>query len=206
MSLYDRFLLAPALNCVCGLPLITAQRRKVVPLARGRVLEVGLGSGLNFPLYDPARVTAVVGLDPSTALFDYARERAAGLPYPVELIVGGAESNPLPDESFDTVLVTYTLCSIPDVAAALGHMRRVLRPEGRLLFCEHAAAPDASVRRQQQWIEPLWKRLAGGCHLTRDTPSLLERAGLRIDALESYYVPKVPRFAGYHRVGSARRR
>lgn len=203
MGLYERFVLAPALNCVCALPLVTAQRRKVVPRARGRVLEVGLGSGLNFSLYDPAQVTSVTGLDPSEALFAYARERSRGLAFPVELLVGGAETNPLPDAAFDTVLVTYTLCSIPDVEAALAHMRRVLAPGGQLLFCEHALAPDAGIRRQQQWLEPVWKPLAGGCHLTRDTPSLLERAGFRIDEMESYYVPKVPRFAGYHHVGAA---
>ena len=203
MGLYERFVLAPALNCVCGLPLVTAQRRKVVPLARGRVLEIGSGSGLNFPLYDPAQVTSVTGLDPSEALFAYARERAEGLAFPVELLVGGAEANPLPDAAFDTVLVTYTLCSIPDVGAALAHMRRVLAPGGQLLFCEHGYAPDADVRRRQRWIEPMWKHLAGGCHLTRDPPVLLERAGFRIVAMDSYYVPKVPRFAGYHRVGAA---
>jgi len=204
MGLYERFVLAPALDCVCGLPLVTAQRRKVVPQARGRVLEVGLGSGLNFPLYDPAQVTSVTGLDPSEALCAYARERARALAFPVELLVAGAEANPLPDAAFDTVLVTYTLCSIPDVDAALAHMRRVLAPGGRMLFCEHAVAPDADVRRQQRWIEPVWKHLAGGCHLTRDTPALLEHAGFRIEAMESYYLPKVPRFAGYHRVGAAR--
>ena len=101
------------------------------------------------------------------------------------------------------MLVTYTLCSIPDVGVALAHMRRVLAPGGQLLFCEHGYAPDADVRRQQRWIEPMWKHLAGGCHLTRDPPALLERAGFRIVAMESYYVPKVPRFAGYHRVGAA---
>lgn len=203
MGLYDRYLLAPLLDRVCGLSLVTAQRRKVVPRARGRVLEVGMGSGLNFDLYDPAQVTAVVGLDPSEALLAYARERAGALPFPVEFLVGGAEANPLPDASVDTVLVTYTLCSIPQVERALRHMHRVLGPGGQLLFCEHASAPDANVRRQQRWIEPVWKHLAGGCHLTRDTPALLERAGFRIDAMESCYVPKVPRFAGFHRIGSA---
>jgi len=206
MGLYDRFVLAPALNCVCGLSLVTAQRAKVVPQARGRVLEVGMGSGLNFGLYDRAKVSSVVGLDPSEALFEYARERASGLPFPVEFLVGGAEANPLPDASVDTVLVTYTLCSIPEVERALSHMRRVLRPGGQLLFCEHAAAPDPGVRRAQEWIEPVWKHLAGGCHLTRDTPVLLERAGFRIDTMQSYYVPKVPRFAGFHHVGAAHTR
>ncbi|MCC7548379.1 MAG: methyltransferase domain-containing protein [Burkholderiales bacterium] len=203
MGLYERFVLAPALNRVCALPLVTAQRRRIVPQARGRVLEIGLGSGLNFPHYDPARVTSVTGLDPSEALFAYARARARGLGFPVELVAAGAEANALPDAAFDTVLVTYTLCSIPEVERALAHMRRVLAPGGRLLFCEHASAPDPGVRRMQQWLEPAWKRLAGGCHLTRDTPSLLAGAGFVIETMASYYVPKVPRFAGYHRVGSA---
>lgn len=203
MGVYDRYVLAPLLNCACGLPLVTAQRRKVVPQASGHVLEVGVGSGLNFGLYDPAKVVSVVGLDPSAALLDYAHERAGTLPFPVEFVTATGEDNPLPAASIDTVLVTYTLCSIPGVERALEHMRRVLKPGGQLLFCEHAAAPDAGVRRVQGWIEPVWKRLAGGCHLTRDTPLLLERAGFRVEAMESFYVHKVPRFVGFHRIGSA---
>jgi ubiquinone/menaquinone biosynthesis C-methylase UbiE len=153
------------------------------------VLEVGIGSGLNLPHYDAGKVSAVLGLDPSPQLVAMSRRAAEKAPFEVELLEAAAEEIPLASESLDTVLVTYTLCSIPGVEQALAEMRRVLKPGGRLVFCEHGAAPDASVRRWQERITPLWKRLAGGCHLNREIPRLIARAGFRIATMESMYLP-----------------
>jgi ubiquinone/menaquinone biosynthesis C-methylase UbiE len=203
MRFYNRHILPHLIDWSCGLALVTAERRKVVPQAAGRVLDLGIGSGRNLPLYDPQRVTALVGLDPSAELLAYTRKRARGLPFPVELVAEPAETMSLPSQSFDTVVVTYTLCSIPEVALALQQVRRVLKPGARLLFCEHGAAPDASVRRWQARLSPLWARMAGGCHLLRDAPGLLAAAGFRIDQLDAHYLRGTPRFAGYHTVGAA---
>jgi ubiquinone/menaquinone biosynthesis C-methylase UbiE len=203
MSVYNRHILPRLIDWSCGLPLVTEERRKVVPQAQGRVLEVGMGSGRNLPLYDAGRVTSLVGLDPSAELLAYTRERARTLPFPVEVIAEPAETMSLPPGSFDCIVVTYTLCSIPDVAPALEQMRRVLKPGGRLLFCEHGAAPDPSVRRWQARLAPLWLRLAGGCHLLRDAPALLEAAGFRIAELDTHYLRGTPRLLGYHSLGVA---
>jgi SAM-dependent methyltransferase len=204
MGFYDRHLLPRMLDWSCGLPLVAEQRRKVVPQASGRVLELGIGSGRNLPLYDAGRVTSLTGIDPSVELLRYTRERARGLPFPVELVAEPAETAGLPAASFDTVVVTYTLCSIRDVARALASVRTLLKPDGRLLFLEHGAAPDASVRRWQARLSPLWVRLAGGCHLLRDAPQLLRDAGFVVDRLDAYYVHAVPRLLGYHTLGRAR--
>jgi ubiquinone/menaquinone biosynthesis C-methylase UbiE len=174
-------------------------------LASGRVLEVGIGSGLNLAHYDPHKVATIVGLDPGTELLVMARQRAAKTRIPVEFLELEGESIPLEDESVDTVVVTYTLCSIPGVDQALEQMRRVLKPDGVLLFCEHGLAPDSSVARWQQRIEPLWGRLFGGCHLSRDVPGLLRGAGFAVELFETAYLKGAPRFAGYHYVGAARR-
>lgn len=204
MRVYDHYILPRLIDWSCGLPRITAQRRAIVPQAQGRVLDVGIGSGRNLPLYDPQRVTALVGLDPSAAMLRLTRERARELSFPVELIAQPAETMTLDTASFDTVVVTYTLCSIPGVDDALRQIRRVLKPSGKLLFCEHGAAPDAGVRRWQRRIGPAWKRLAGGCNLLSDAPAALSAAGFRIEHLDAYYLSRTPRPLGYHTVGSAR--
>jgi len=165
------------------------QREKVVPRARGRVLEVGIGSGLNLPFYDPAKVTKLWGLDPSPEMTRMAEEQARSLRFEVEFIGLPGDAIPLDDRSVDTVLVTYTLCTIPDTTPALQQMRRVLRPGGELIFCEHGTAPDASVRRWQNRLNPIWKRFSGGCHLNRPIPALIEAGGFRIERLDTMYLP-----------------
>lgn len=165
------------------------QREKVIPRARGRVLELGVGSGLNLPYYDPDRVQRVFALDPSTELWSLAQTRVAASPLELEFLEAGAEAVPLDDNSVDTVVATYTLCTLPDVAMALAEVRRVLRPRGELVFCEHGVAPDRGVRRWQNRLNPAWRRLAGGCHLNRDIPLLLAEAGFRIGDLETMYLP-----------------
>lgn len=203
MGFYDRYILPKLLNWSCGAKQVRAQRQKVVPLAEGRVLEIGIGSGLNLPYYDPGKVERVIGLDPAEEMLSYARRRAATLPFAVELLVLEGERIPLDRHSVDTVLVTYTLCTIADPIAALEGMRAVLKPGGRLIFCEHGRAPDAAVRRWQHRLNPLWNRIGGGCNLDRDIPALIEAAGFRVDSLESGYMPCTPRFAGFNYRGSA---
>ncbi len=165
------------------------QRAKVVPLATGRVLEVGIGTGLNIPLYDPGRVTHLWALDPSAELWSIARKNAREHHLDAEFIQSGAEDIPLDDNSADTVVMTYTLCSIPDSHAALHDIKRVLKPGGRLIFCEHGEAPDESVRRWQNRLNPAWKMVSGGCNLNRPVPELLERSGFRSADMQTMYLP-----------------
>lgn len=203
MGFYDRVILPRLIDCGCGMEVIAEQRRKVVPLARGTVLEIGIGTGHNLPFYDPGQVTRVIGLDPSEASQRFAAKRMAGLGFPVELIGLPGEEIPLADESVDTVLVTFSLCTIPDPVKALRGMRRVLKPGGKLLFSEHGAAPDAGVLKWQNRLNPLWGRLFGGCNLNRPMPALIGQGGFRIGDLHAMYQPKGPRFAGYMYWGSA---
>ena len=189
MGIYSRYVLPRLIDFSCGLKPAMRQRAKVVPRARGRVLEVGAGSGLNLPYYDARRVTQIHALDPATELWRMAEERVVASEIEIEYLEAAAEAVPLPDRSVDTVVVTYTLCTLPDVAGALAEARRVLRPGGELLFCEHGAAPDARVRRWQDRLDPAWRRVAGGCHLNRDAPALIEAAGFTLTSLESMYLP-----------------
>ena len=174
---YDRTLLPHLLDFACGMRPIRLQREKIVPLAWGRVLEVGIGTGLNMPFYDPARVRYIVGVDPALQMHRLAAKRIARAGLDVELVGVAAETIPLEDASIDTVVVTYTLCTIPDPVTALKEMRRVLVPGGSLLFCEHGRAPDENVRRWQTRLQPHWQKIAGGCQLDRDVaPALLDEA------------------------------
>ncbi|MFP6662613.1 MAG: class I SAM-dependent methyltransferase [Deltaproteobacteria bacterium] len=202
MGFYERRVLPAMLDFAMSQPPIMHQREKVVPRARGRVLEIGLGSGLNLGFYDAEKVDVVLGLEPSAELKQRAAPRAAKADVPLEMVGLIGEDIPLESESVDTVLVTYTLCTIPGVDAALAEMRRVLRPAGELIFCEHGLAPDANVARWQARVEPIWKRLAGGCHLTRDIPKLLQSAGFEVRDLEQLYLPG-PRIATYNSWGTA---
>jgi ubiquinone/menaquinone biosynthesis C-methylase UbiE len=189
MGFYNKYVLPKVVHFACGQKPAMKQRQKVVPLARGRVLEVGIGSGLNLPFYDTSKVTKVWGLDPSPEMTRMAQKAARSTAIDVEFIGLPSDEIPLEDNSVDTVLLTYTLCTIPDTAPALRQMARVLRPGGELIFCEHGAAPDASVRRWQDRITPTWKRLGGGCHLNRPIPTLIEASGFRIKDIDTMYLP-----------------
>jgi len=204
MSFFSRHILPWLIDTGCGTGPVMKQRAKVVPRAEGRVLEVGVGSGLNLGYYDPARVTRVTGLDISPELLARAEARAQATALPFEPLLLDAQTIPLQDASVDTVLVTYTLCSIPDPMRALAEMRRVLIPGGRLLFCEHGLAPDAGVQRLQRAIGPVWKRIAGNCHLDRQPHLDIARAGFRLDWHEEMYLPNTPRFGAYTHWGEAR--
>jgi len=191
------------INCACGTRPIEKERAKIVPRAAGIVLELGFGSGRNLAHYDPARVQKIYALEPEAGMLALARKAAIGAPVPVEILPEKAEELSLPQGSVDCVLITYTLCTIPDGVTALQAARRALKPGGRLLFCEHGLAPDAEIARAQRRIEPLWSKLAGGCHLTRDIPALLAAGGFRIEDLTAWYLPKTPQFAGYTYRGEA---
>jgi ubiquinone/menaquinone biosynthesis C-methylase UbiE len=189
MGFYERRVLPALIDFSMRQRPIMKQRAKVVPLARGKVLEVGIGSGLNLQFYKPEQVERVWGLDPSIELQKRALSRAAAAGVQVEFVGLSGEEIPIESAFFDTVVVTYTLCSIPDVSRALGEMARVLKPDGRFLFSEHGVAPDPHVSRRQHSFDPWWSRLAGGCHLTRPVPELLRRAGFRLEELNAAYLP-----------------
>jgi ubiquinone/menaquinone biosynthesis C-methylase UbiE len=176
-------------------------RERVAGAAEGRVLEIGIGSGLNLPHYVGA-AEQVFGIDPSPGLLARTRRNAQRVPLPVRLLAGSAERIPLDDRSIDTVVSTWTACSIPGVAGALAEMRRVLRPGGRLLFVEHGRAPDLGVAVWQDRLTPLWRLLAGGCHLNRKIDDLIAEAGFRIDRLQCGYIPG-PRIMSFFYEGAA---
>jgi len=186
MSIYERRLLPCLIHLSMRQRQLAAYRERVLADAEGRVLEVGIGSGLNLPFYRHT-VERVFGIDPSGSLLGRAFRAGKASAVPVELIEGSAEAVPLEDRTVDTVVTTWTLCSIPDAGRALAEMRRVLRPGGRLLFVEHGRAPDAGVQSWQDRLTPLWMRCAGGCHLNRAIGELVEAGGFRIERLETGY-------------------
>ncbi|HEX9843505.1 MAG TPA: class I SAM-dependent methyltransferase [bacterium] len=201
MNWYERTVLPWLIHWVMGSPRLRTYRERVAGAARGRVLELGVGSGHNLRHYGP-QVESVLGVDPSERLLALATRapRRAGLP--VELHAGTAQQLPFPAASFDTVVMTWTLCSLPDAPAALAELRRVLRPQGRLLFVEHGLAPEPGVRAWQRRLTPLWRPLAGGCHLDRPIDALVRQAGFRLEQLDCGYAPG-PRFVAYMYEGSA---
>ncbi len=202
MGFYNQYIMPSLINGLCGMSEITDQRRKVVPQAEGLVVEIGIGSGLNLPHYDAGRVTKVIGIDPDEHMWKVGRDRVRLSAVPVERVGLSGEQIPLDRHMADTVLVTYSLCTIPDPVAALREMRRILKPGGRLLFLEHGAAPEERVRKWQGRIDPLWKRIAGGCHSGRPIPKLLEQAGWKVSDMEEGYISG-PKPLAYNYLGSA---
>lgn len=200
-SWYERHLLPHLLDIACSIKPIRQQREKLIGQAQGRVLEIGIGTGLNLPFYDKARVSSIVGVDPALQLHRLALKRSREAGIAVELVGISAEQMPIADASFDTVVSTFTLCTIPDPVAALKEVRRALVPGGKLLFCEHGRAPDENVLKWQTRLQPYWQRLAGGCMLNRDIPALLEASGFRPD-YQSRYVSG-PKILSYHYWGEA---
>ncbi|MFN3464775.1 MAG: class I SAM-dependent methyltransferase [Terricaulis sp.] len=204
MSFYERFVLPALVTGACSCSPIDKQRQKVVPAAEGVVLELGFGAGLNLPHYDPAKVRKLFALEPSPGMVTRARKAIRNARFEVEILPETAEGLSLTKASVDTVLVTYSLCTIPGAVAALETARRALKPNGRLLFCEHGLSPDQGVQRWQKRIEPVWKVIGGGCHLSRDIPALIKEAGFAIEKLDTLYLPKSPKWAGFNYWGSAR--
>jgi len=202
MGLYNRFVLPWAIHLAMQSSDATRLRRRVVPEARGRVLEVGIGSGLNLPFYGDG-VDNVTGIDPSPRLLRLAESRAKEAIFMVHLREAGAEKMRFDNDSFDTVVSTWTLCSIPDAARALDEIRRVLRPDGVFLFVEHGRAGEAPVRAWQDRLTPLWRRCAGGCHLNRDIAALIEGGGFVLRTIDTGYLVHGPRFLSWHYRGRA---
>lgn len=203
MNPYKRFILPHIINCTCGVGQVKRLRAEVIPKAQGKVLEVGFGSGYNLPFYTPGQVNAVTALEPDEGMLHLSRQRVRQSPVPCEILHLEAETIPLPDDSMDSVVVTFALCTIPGVEAALSEMRRVLKSGGTLLFAEHGLAPEAGVQKWQRRLEPVWKPLGGGCHLTRDPVAMITDAGFEMQALQQEYMHRAPRFAGFVSYGQA---
>lgn len=206
MGLWDKFVVPPLISCACATKPIMKQREKVVPLATGKVLELGCGSGTNFGFYDASKLEKLYALEPSPEMMARARKAANeyGWASRIEFLETGAEDVPLPDDSIDTVVITFVLCTIPDWAGSLAEVRRVLKPGGKVLFSEHGLAPDQGVAKWQRRVERFWKPLAGGCHLTRDANAMLTDAGFVMEDVHTMYLPSTPKIAGFVSWGQAR--
>jgi SAM-dependent methyltransferase len=204
MGLYERYLLPKFIGCACGAKPIMRQRRKIVPLAEGETLEIGIGAGHNLKYYESTRVTRVVGLEPLAPLRDMAAMAARPDGLKLDLVDGLAEAMPFETGRFDSIVCTFTLCSVASVERVLAEARRVLKPGGVFLFCEHGLAPDADVAVWQRRLDPLWKRIAGNCHLSRPVAKGIAANGFSIDKVETMYLPGTPRFAGWNEWGAAR--
>ncbi|GAB4357581.1 MAG: class I SAM-dependent methyltransferase [Methylohalobius crimeensis] len=202
-SFYESKVLPILIHTACSNRQIMEIRRQIVPRAEGQVLEVGMGSGLNLEFYDRNKVEKVWGLEPSEGMRLKARANLQASPVEVHWLDLPGERIPLEDESVDTVLLTYNLCTIPDWKAALRQMHRVLKPQGKLLFAEHGRAPDANVRKWQDRLTPIWKKIGGGCHLNRPISDYLTQGGFKIQTVETFYMRQIPRVAGYMYVGEA---
>lgn len=200
---YDATIMPRLITCACSQGQVMKRRAALVPLARGDVFELGCGGGINHAFYDAGAITSYAGIDPHEGLLEGARTAAREKGWVADLRQGRGEAIPFAEASFDCVVCTFTLCSVSDPAQVMREMRRILRPGGKALFLEHGRAPDPGVRRWQERIEPLWKRLAGGCHLTRPVASALAEAGFAVEPLGKGYTPKAPRFAGWMEWGVA---
>jgi ubiquinone/menaquinone biosynthesis C-methylase UbiE len=204
-SWYEDKIMPRLITCACSQGQVMKRRAAVVPLARGDIFELGCGGGINQRFYDPSAITFYAGIDPHQGLLEQARAAARTKGWRADIRQGWGEAIPFPDEGFDTVVCTFTLCSVEVPRQVLRELRRILRPGGSALFLEHGRAPDAGVARWQGRIEPVWKRLAGGCHLTRPISTAFAEAGFAVETFGQGYTLKAPRFAGWMEWGAARK-
>lgn len=188
MGFYNKHILPKLVDRACQIGSAMKQREKIVPLAHGRVLEIGVGSGLNLPFYNKETVKHLTAIDPSAEMWRRNKIDLSNLHFDVDFVMAFAEEIPVESNTFDTVILTYTLCTIPNPEEAFHEIRRVMKPNAQLLFCEHGKAPDALVQKWQNRINPIWKRLGGGCHLNKDIPTLIEENGFSIRNLNQMYI------------------
>jgi len=188
MNLYNKYILPKAINWACSQKPSMKQREKIIPLASGNVLEIGVGSGLNLPFYT-SKINTLIAIDPSIELWKRTLVNTQQLPFNFQFIEASAENIPAISNSFDCVVITYTLCTIPNLNKAFSEIKRVLKPTGKLLFCEHGKAPEKGIQKYQNIVNPVWKRVGGGCNLNRNIPNLIEANGFTISKLETMYLP-----------------
>lgn len=200
--MYKKYILPRLIDWACSQPTGMLQREMLIPMARGRVLEVGIGSGKNLPYYDASRVLHLTGIDPLERLWNRKQTDLSSLDFELVYIRDSAEKLSFENESFDTVVSTSTLCSIGNIREALNEMYRVLKPDGSLIFSEHGVAPALALARRQKQLNPVWKRIGGGCNLNRDIPGLLREAGFNLDGMSEGY-QEGWRPASYHYWGWA---
>ncbi len=204
-SWYEKFFLPRLCNKCCSTKPINYQRNKVVPLAKGVVLEIGMGSGLNIPFYNKNNIKKIIGLDPSQELNFLAKKIAKENNIGIDFIMSGAEEIPLPNDYVDTILITYTLCTIPDLDKSMNEMKRVLKSEGKFIFCEHGIAPDQNIIKWQGRINPIWKAIMGGCNINRNIPKIISDSGFDIIDINKMYLPSTPKIVGYNYWGVAQK-
>ena len=202
-SWYEKFFLPKVCDKCCSTKPINYQRNKVVPLAKGIVLEIGIGSGLNIPFYNKNNIEKIIGLDPSEELNFLANKVAKKNNIEIDFIISGAEDIALPDNSIDTILITYTLCTIPDLDNSMAEMKRVLKSDGKFIFCEHGIAPDQNIVKWQRRINPIWKAIMGGCNINRNIPKIISDSGFDITNISEMYLPSTPKIVGYNYWGIA---
>ena len=203
MGFYERHIAPVLISCACSAKPIGRQRGKVVPLAYGEVLELGMGAGANLPYYDRSKVANVSAVEPNAQMRSRAAKAAAEAGIEIKLLDGVGERLPFEDRSFDCIVCTYTLCTVGDVGKTLSELRRVLKPDGRLFYCEHGRAPDAEVERWQRRIEPIWTPLGGGCRLTRTPGQSIREHGFAVEWQDQFYLPNTPRSFGWTEWGAA---
>lgn len=205
MNFYERHILPPILNCVCGMPLLNGHREEIVKRARGSVLEIGVGSSLNTKFYDYDQITDVTGIDPNESLLRIAKDNKSDNSKRVNLVSAVSEQLPFTNSRFDSVVVTFSFCTIPDPSEAIEEIKRVLKPGGDLHFCEHGLSENPKLQKWQRRLEPMWTPLAGGCHLSRDIFDLIGTTDFELHDHETMYVDKIPKFVGYVYKGSAKK-
>jgi len=189
LNLYDKYILPKVVHWACSGSPSRKQRQKIIPKAKGRVLEIGIGSGLNLPFYDAKKVECLTGIDPSEETWDLKPFDIDHLDFDFKFVKAFAEEIPLKSKQFDTIVITYALCTIKDTKKAFDEIRRLLKPKGTLLFCEHGIAPDNSIKMWQNTINPVWKRVGGGCNLNKEIPELIKSNGFKITEMETMYLP-----------------
>ena len=205
MNFYEKHILPPVLNCACGLSLLKRHREDIVSRARGKVLEIGIGSSLNLDFYKLDQITEITGIDPNESLLKIAQRSHPKKKYKINLIGGISEQLPFLDQQFDSAIVTFSLCTIPNPEKAIREIKRTLRSNGVLHFCEHGISDSPHLKKWQHLIEPIWKPLAGGCHLTRDIFDLIASNGFELFDHQAIYAKQAPKLVGHLYKGSARK-